>query len=176
MHDEEICRQIRGGDPRAEEEFVLRFQPGLRAIARVRVGSDQADDVVQDTLAAALANLRRGDWRGDGPLAAYLAAILRRLCLRSRPVALRFSPEREAADVPDLRPDPSAVAETVEVRSRVREALSRIPIGQREVLLRHYIEGEGVREIARILNIPRGTVLSRLHHARLKMSKIMNRP
>ncbi len=175
MVDEEICRRIRAGDARAEEEFVLRFQPGLRAIARVRAGRDLADDVVQETLAAALANLRRGDWRGDGSLAAYLATILRRSCLRSRFSSPPLALEAELADVPDLGPDPAAIAETVETRSRVREALRRIPPGHREVLLRHYLEGEGVKEIARMLNIPRGTVLSRLHHARLKLSKIMNR-
>lgn len=175
LADEELSRRIRGGDVQAEEDLVLRFRPGLMAIARVRAGRDRADDLVQETLAAAIANLRRGDWRGDGALSAYLATILRRVVMRIRSSSSISSQEEDLSTLPDFRPGPYASAESAEITSRVREALDLIPSHHREVLLRHYLDGEGVEEIARAMGIPRGTVLSRLHHARRKMSKILNR-
>jgi len=171
--DEEIVRRIRAGDSQAEEELVRRLQPGLLAIARVRLGVDFAADLVQDALALGLPNLRRGDWKGEGPLAAYLAAILRRRILRLRSDAAPAGTE-DPGTLPAEGVDPFAAAERVETRARVRDALGGLSARHLEVVLRHYFEGQGVNEIARETNVPRGTVLSRLHHARAKLSSALN--
>jgi DNA-directed RNA polymerase specialized sigma24 family protein len=145
--DAELVRRIRRGEDPAEETLVRRFQPGLQAIARVRGAGDLAPDLVQETFAVALVNLRRGDWRGEGPIAAYLVGILRHRVQRMR----SGSPPLVSADgldrIPSRGVDPLAAAE----------------------------RAEDVNAIARHLGIPRGTVLSRLHHARKKLKKRMNR-
>ena len=172
--DQDLVRRIRSGDLDAEDELARRFQPGLLAIARVRLGVSFAADLVQDTLAVGLPNLRRGDWKGIGPLAAYLAAILRRRILR-----LRSDPTPVGTEDPGTLPaegvDPFAAAERVETRARLRNALGGLSSSHREVVLRHYFEGQDVNEIARETNVPRGTVLSRLHHARAKLAIALNR-
>jgi len=173
--DVEIASRIRSGDTSAEEELAVWFQPGLTAIARVRAGRSRAPDLVQETLAAALTNLRRGDWKGEGTLAAYLAGILRHLISRGRP-----HPSISERDLPTGRaqeslPDPLTVLERDESSDQVHRALARLSPRHREVLLLHYLEDRSIEDIAAGLDVPRGTVLSRLHHGRRKMAKILNR-
>ena len=174
--DFELDRRIRSGESEAEEELVWRFQPGLMAIARVRVGRDHAADLVQETLTAGLLNLRRGAWKGDGPLAAYLATIMRRTIrgLRSgMPPAVASATTLDRVPAPGI--DPLAAVQKAEERDQLRAALGRLRRHHREVLLRYYFDGQSVEEIARSLGIPRGTVLSRLFHARGRISKTVNR-
>jgi RNA polymerase sigma-70 factor (ECF subfamily) len=173
--DDELVRRIRRGEEPAEETLVRRFQPGLQAIARVRGAGDLAPDLVQETFAVALVNLRRGDWRGEGPIAAYLVGILRHSVRRMRTGSPPFVSTDGLERIPSRGVDPLAAAERAELRARTREALGRLPTRHREVLFRYYFEEEDVNAIARRLGIPRGTVLSRLHHARNKLAKKMNR-
>jgi RNA polymerase sigma-70 factor (ECF subfamily) len=172
----EVCGRIRSGDTSAEGELVSRFQSDLMAIARARAGREIAADLVQETFAAALPNLRRGLWRGDGPLGAYLAAILRRQIRRWRIHRSREAGRVALPDLPVNLEDPAECAERSQAIARVRWALGRLPVSHREVLIRHYLEGQSTEEIAMVLRIPRGTVLSRLHHARRKLSAALDRP
>ena len=171
--DKDLAQRIRSGEAGAEDELARRFQTGLLAVARARGAGDLAPDLVQDALAVAITNLRRGDWRGEGALAAYLAGILRRMHLRMRSPSPPLPADFLGAQ-PSSGTDPLAAAERAEARQRIREALARLPPRHREVLLRHYFDEKGVAEIAQDLGIPRGTVLSRLHHARRKLRRIMN--
>lgn len=172
LDDPELARRIQAGDEIAEDDFVRRFSPGLNAVARVRVGAGAAEDLAQEVLAAALVNLRRGDWRGEAPLAAYVATILRRLSRsrRSEPRLVALSRE-----IPSAQDGPQVLAERAENRARVRAALSRLVPRYREVLVRHYLRSESVEIIGRALGLPRGTVLSRLHHGRRKLGRLLRR-
>ena len=174
--DASLARRIRSGDRTAEEEFARRFQHGLMAIAIVRAGRDRAADLVQEALMAALPNLRRGDWKGEGPLAAYLAAILRRLIhgTYGRNRAVQVSVDLDG--LPSPAGDPADDAERAMARRRLVEALARLPDPHRSVLVLHYLNGRSAEQIGRDMGIPRGTVLSRLHHARRKLRRMMNRP
>ena len=173
--DRDLARRIHAGEPGAEESLCRRFEPGLRAIALVRVGSAAAADLVQDTLTLALSNLRQGKWRGEGRLGAYLAAILRHLVARSM---RRRGPKTGEADpngLPAAAGDPHAAASRFERQQRVRRVLLRLSGEHREVVLRHYFDEQSVGRIARELGIPRGTVLSRLHYARREIARHLNR-
>lgn len=172
--DAAIARRIAAGDSEAEEEFARLFQPGLAALARVRGGSG-ADDLVQETLAAALKNLRRGEWSGSGPLAAYLAAILRRLLARARAAEVDPGPSMDLEALPATGDGPAEEAERRERRRRLLAAVASLPARHRDVILLHYLEDESVEAIARRLRLARGTVLSRLYHARIKIALAMNR-
>ncbi|HKQ63205.1 MAG TPA: sigma-70 family RNA polymerase sigma factor [Candidatus Polarisedimenticolaceae bacterium] len=171
----ELSARILACDVAAEAELVRRYEPGLLAIARVRTGPDLAEDVVQETFAVAVVNLRRGDWRGDGPLAAYLATILRRRIARLRGGSRTVAAGEALEQLPDRGIDPLVAAQRIQARERVRQALRALPQGQRDVLVCHYFDGLSVEEVAGELGIPRGTVLSRLHHARRKLARWLNR-
>src|SRR5262245_58736789 len=125
VEDLELSSRIRSGEAEAEAEFVRRYEPGLLAIARVRTGRDLAEDVVQETLATAVLNLRRGAWRGEAPLAAYLATILRRRITRLRLGASVMASGDPVEELPDRGIDPFAAAQRIQARDRVREALRK---------------------------------------------------
>ena len=57
----------------------------------------------------------------------------------------------------------------------LRHAMAKLPEEQRAMLSFHYIDGMGVAEIARVLNVPAGTVKSRLYHARDRLKKVLER-
>ena len=171
--DQDLAACIARGEAWAEDELIRRFQPGLLVIARVRGAGELASDLVQETLAAALANLRRGVFRNEAPIETYLASILRRLVARS--FAADRSADYPVETIADPGSDPFVATAWSEARARLQRALRALPGRQREILLRHYFDGLTAEEIATELKIPRGTVLSRLHYARRRVSDFMNR-
>jgi RNA polymerase sigma-70 factor (ECF subfamily) len=168
-----VCR-ILAGESAAENELMGLHLGKLLEIARVRAGKPDAEDLVQDTMAAALVEIRRGDWKGAGPIAAYLGVILRRTIGRTLS-RLQARPEVGLDDLPAEGFDPEAMAGTMEARERLHAGLRRLSHRHRDVLLRHYFEGDSVGQISGHLGIPKGTVLSRLHHARRALCKAMHR-
>ena len=145
--------------------------PGLRAFARaLSRDREVADDLVQDTLEAALA--RRAQWRGDGPLRGWLCRILlnrfrdglRRRC--PAPVAL----------VPDLPDLPAArKAEGRLALAEVHAAMGQLPEDQRAALLLVALEGMSLAEAAGVMGCAEGTLASRLARARARLRQVTGR-
>jgi len=79
---------------------------------------------------------------------------------------------RDESSPADNRPNDVNSHDTV---ARLRAAMSTLPGEQRAVLSLHYIDGMPVGEIARVIGIATGTVKSRLHHARSKLKRMMER-
>jgi RNA polymerase sigma-70 factor (ECF subfamily) len=104
-----------------------------------------------------------------GPLRPWFLRLVRNRCidmLRSR------RPVREAApDTPEATPGPESVAEIAERDAALRAALQSLPSEQRQiVVLRDYLD-LSYAEIASVLDVPAGTVMSRLHRARVALGK-----
>jgi RNA polymerase sigma-70 factor, ECF subfamily len=72
-----------------------------------------------------------------------------------------------------LGTNPQKSALRKELAEKISAALSEIPASHREILLLREVEGMSYEDLAKILKIPKGTVMSRLFHARLKMQKIL---
>lgn len=124
-----------------------------------------ADDLVQETLARAVA--RSGQLRSDGSLAAWLVAILNN-CWRDH---LRRTREHldldEAGDLPSpVEGGPEEACGRGQVVDWVRQAVAGLPLGQRQVLTLVDLEECSYAEVAQALDIPVGTVMSRLSRAR----------
>ena len=83
---------------------------------------------------------------------------------RSRPVTLHYAAAGD--DLPSSPRDPESAASGVEAQARVQEALLRLPPDLRMATVLYDIEGLSYKEIAATLNIPEGTVKSRIHRAR----------
>ena len=147
--------------------------PGLRAFARALARDREvADDLVQDTLEAAL--IRQAQWRGDGPLRGWLCRILlnrfrdglRRN--RAAPVALALVP-----DPPDL---PAArLAEGRLALAEVHAAMGQLPDDQRAALLLVALEGLSLAEAASVMGCAEGTLASRLARARAALRQATGR-
>ena len=130
-----------------------------------------ARELVQDTCLHALESMARGVLINNP--SAYLQGVLRNLFNQSlrrkyRRTFVGFDslPEMESGD-----PQPGDRLISAEEQAAVRRALTRLIELYRSVVIRYYVNGESVAAIAKALNIPKGTVLSRLDAARQKMRK-----
>ncbi|MGL5012382.1 MAG: sigma-70 family RNA polymerase sigma factor [Paracoccaceae bacterium] len=147
--------------------------PALRryAMALVRDRS-RADDLVQDCLERAVA--KRHLWRGDGPVQAWLFTIL---INRHRDV-LRATPlPGHLIAVDDLVHEP-AITGAQDGHMALREvhtAMGRLPVEQREALLMVAIGGKTFQEACTILDIPKGTLMSRIARARATLRALTGR-
>jgi RNA polymerase sigma-70 factor, ECF subfamily len=133
-----------------------------------------ADDLVQDTLARALS---RGEQLRDAQaMEGWLFSILNNVWrdhLRAR---------REHLDVDELdeviwcdAPGPEQRYATRQTGRRVRDAIARLPLGQRQVVTLVDLEECAYAEVARILDVPVGTVMSRLARARQALKQLLMR-
>jgi RNA polymerase sigma-70 factor, ECF subfamily len=142
---------------------IIQLLPRLRRFARTLVGNPHdADDLVQITIERALA--KSAQLRADAPLSGWMFGILRNAWIdetRSRARRNRlFAPEELGEQIAD--PAGGQQAESLVVQ----EAVARLPAEQREVIGLVLIEGLSYREAADILDVPVGTVTSRLARAR----------
>jgi RNA polymerase sigma-70 factor (ECF subfamily) len=140
--------------------------PRLRRYARALVrDTEQADDLVQDCLERAWSRAHR--WRPDSDLRAWLFTILHNLYVN----AVRRGQRRpDRAPLPETCRDPGAEGQERAMRLRdVENGLAELAPEQREVLLLVCLEELSYREVADILGVPVGTVMSRLHRARERL-------
>ncbi|MHB8879623.1 MAG: RNA polymerase sigma factor, partial [Myxococcaceae bacterium] len=70
--------------------------------------------------------------------------------------------------------NPQKSALRKELAEKIQEALAQVPEKHRAILLLREIEGMSYEDLARTLDIPKGTVMSRLYHARAKVQKILS--
>ena len=132
-----------------------------------------ADDLVQETLSKAWA--RRAQLRDEAALKGWMVSIMNHCWLdhlRSR---------RDFDNVDDWQDElvsnadsPEACCNREEVVACVRAAGARLPLGQRQVLTLVDLEEFGYAEVAGILDIPVGTVMSRLSRARASLKNLLD--
>jgi RNA polymerase sigma-70 factor, ECF subfamily len=150
----------------AEIPYLRRFARGLAGDAAL------ADDLVQDCLERALAKEHLYD--PARPLRAWLYAVLRNLYVSG---LRRKGRSGVVKSVDDLAPEEEAVAGEQEDHAAVRsivEALDRLPHLHREVILLVALEDMSYREVAEIIGVPVGTVMSRLSRARGVLRTILD--
>jgi RNA polymerase sigma-70 factor (ECF subfamily) len=128
-----------------------------------------ADDLVQETMAKALKNSNQ--LRDPKTLKAWLYRILSN-CWRDH-----FRRSRDTVDIDDValveHDTPDRQHDRQQVIHRVRSAISQLPMGQRQVITLVDLEGCSYIEVAQILDIPIGTVMSRLSRARKALKELL---
>ncbi|ODT66166.1 MAG: RNA polymerase subunit sigma [Pelagibacterium sp. SCN 63-23] len=147
--------------------------PALRRYARALTRNiDHADDLVQDCLERAIS--RRGLFRPHGPLRPWLFTILTNLHRNGLRSQRRRGKSLDIDDLPDLGiPAPQtghlALAE-------LARAIETLPLDQKEALLLVTLEGLAYAQAAAILQIPQGTLMSRLGRARAALRQLTGHP
>lgn len=165
--DTELLRSAAGGDESAFHRLVDRHAAGLYRLARsLSAGEHDAEDVVQETLLAALRGAAGFDGRAS--VKTWLHRILMRQAARAwnRERRSRAALPLEMAE-PHAQVSGSAVR--VDQRIDLWSVLNALPEDHRQVLVLREVEQLSYSEIARVLNVPIGTVDSRLHRARREM-------
>ncbi len=152
-----------------DSDAILAEIPRLRRYARALLGHRAAaDDLVQDTLERAWSRI--GQWRPGTDLRAWLFSIMHNLHVdqvrRSTPPTC---PVDEVNDDLQTRPTQTDGLELNDLES----ALRQLPDEQREVVLLVALEEMSYSDIATMLGIPSGTVMSRLARGRERLRQVM---
>ena len=152
----------------ADSRQVVAFIPRLRRYARALAGDRAAaDDLVQDTLERALAKFHL--WKRGTDLRAWLFTIMHNVYVNK----LRARRELSSLDDEALELPVRAAHDAVLEARDLERALRRLPAKQREVLLLVVLEDMTYEQAARTLEVPIGTVMSRLSRAREKLRGMM---
>jgi RNA polymerase sigma-70 factor (ECF subfamily) len=156
------------------EAEIVACIPSLRRYARgLAHDPERADDLVQDTLERAWG--RFAMWQQRGAVRAWMFGIMHNLHI-DRLRSQRRTPEDAAGD--DFADTTAGVApaDRLELRDLER-ALQRLPVEHREVLLLVGVEELSYKEIATVIGVPIGTVMSRLSRARERLrAELEGRP
>ena len=173
--DGDLVAAVRRGDRRALDDLLRRHQPRLWAVCRRLTGSDaDADDAVQEAMVAIVRALPSFDARARFGTWAYRIAVNASLDeLRRR----RRRPEPGLPGDPDV-PGPEPVARTAAPESAaltadVDRALRRLPPEFRAPVVLRDLCGLDYAEIAEVLDLPPGTVRSRISRGRAALAPVL---
>jgi RNA polymerase sigma-70 factor (ECF subfamily) len=172
--DVQLLRRIGQGDEDAMTAFYREH--GRVVLAHIQlVTGDRAlaEEIVQDTMLAVWRGA--GSFRGESSVRAWVIAIARRQTRdRLRRRRLRVVDDAFLADQPGPGPGPEAMALDRAELAEVMGAIRELAASHREVLGLVFGSGLSLPEVAGVLEIPVGTVKSRLTAARTALSRILN--
>jgi len=158
--DHDLAREF---DERLAESSTLAFRVAYAVLRR----REDAEDVAQDAAVRAYRGFPR--LRDRERFRAWLVRIAWRLSLDRRRSERRRERREQAWDGAGAAPSAEQLAASREAEERVWAAVDRLPEKLRVVLVLGAIEGQGTKELAALLDLPEGTVKSRLHAARRKL-------
>lgn len=163
-------RSAAQGDKEAFGELVLMHQRAVHGLAyRLCGDAALADDATQETFLRAWQALPTYDHRGSlrNWLLRIVANIVTDQLRRQSPVAL------DAETMPAGEGSPSETAERNALQAQVRQAIMALPPASRAALVLREFDGLSYTEIAEVLGVPVGTVMSRLHYARQTLRRVL---
>jgi RNA polymerase sigma-70 factor (ECF subfamily) len=146
-----------------EELYRSRYLAFRNGAAALTGGYDSARDVVQEAFARALRD--RDQYRGDGPLAAWVWRIAVRVALESRRNGRELTLEELVAEAP-APPSP-------ERDPALADALQKLPPRRRLIVFLRYFADLSYTEIAALCQVSDGTVAATLAHAHADLSKAL---
>jgi RNA polymerase sigma-70 factor (ECF subfamily) len=184
--DEDLLLLYCGGETVAFGELVRRYERELYGYLRRYLGdASLAEDVFQNTFLQL--HLKSGQYEAGRPVRPWLYTIATHQAIdalrrNGRHQAASLEQQRAEASEGELRSlldtlvsrgaSPLEAASEAERRQRVRATVESLPEFLRQVLILAYYQGLKYREIADILDIPVGTVKSRLHAALVKLREV----
>jgi RNA polymerase sigma-70 factor (ECF subfamily) len=166
--DRERMARIARADARAFEELYSDYAPPIAAfVQRMLHDAGLVEDVLQETFWKLWRAAPR--WRGEAKVSTYLFQIARNAALdaldKKKRTRDRECGSENTEDVPDLGSSGTPNPENAELRLQVRRAIEGLPEEQRVVIWLAQVDGLACREVSEILNLPLGTVKSRLASA-----------
>ncbi len=179
VEDRQLVRAAQKGDQAAFRTLVERYQRRVYQLALGMVKDpDDAMDIAQETFVRVHRYLP--SFKGDSSFFTWTYRIAMNLCLDAQRKKGRVqrvdSDESDEAEIEAAMDPPSAAlagpqrqALNEELKGKLEEALAGLSENHRSILLLRELEGLSYEELAKVLGIRKGTVMSRLFHARLKM-------
>ena len=172
--DRELVAAIARGDGAALEDLYARYGSPLRRYLWYHLDHDRerAEDVLQETFW----NIWRfaHTFRGASSVAAWLFQIARRAALQDQRSASR-RPHGHMAILVDEEDETQRTEDVVVTRLCLLDALRALPPKQREVLYLVFVQGFAATEVGEVLEVPVGTVKSRIRLARRALQSTLRR-
>jgi len=171
LTDGDLVARCRAGDEAAWRELVDRFARYVHAICvqAFRLSREDAEDVFQDVFAKTYTELPR--LRDASAIRPWLGQLTRRTCI-DRIRASRPMSDEEAAELPD----PSDRLADLELALDVHNSLAGIGEACSEILDRFFARDESYRTIGEALDLPAGTIASRISRCLDKLKAAMEDP
>jgi len=175
--DNELVKEASKGRTSAFKELVERYQKRAYLFARGMVhNTDDAYDLSQEAFVRVYKHLKNFDQAY--PFRVWLFHILANLCknhLRQRKTRDNVIPdtgEEQPEGISEIG-NPDIVFNQTETQAQVWKAIGRLPEKFREIIILSHFQDMPYDQMAQVLEIPRGSVMSRLYYARLKLREIL---
>jgi RNA polymerase sigma-70 factor (ECF subfamily) len=166
MDDAEATRACRAGQVDAFRHFVDRYQTRALAHASLLMRNHaDAADATQDAFVDAFRGLR--DFDPTRPFYPWFYVLLRNRCFKQRS---RRATRAESGDLPVSRVEPGVS----EAHMDLWRAIGRLEPNHAELVVLKHIEGWSYEELATALDVPRGTIMSRLYVARQRLQALLS--
>ena len=181
--DTQLVARALEGDLPSFERLVARYQNKIMGYAtRMLSNREEAEDVTQEVFIKAYRSM--DSFRGESSFSTWIYRIATNLCIdrlrkKKRSPQQAYSldepmdkdEEKGGREIPDTSTEPTRAVEKEELRQRVREMVAEMPEKLRAVLIMCDMQGMPYEDIAKVLNVPVGTVKSRLFHARADLGR-----
>jgi RNA polymerase sigma-70 factor (ECF subfamily) len=177
LDDARLMVSVQQGDPMAFRLLVERYKKKAYYTALKLVGDpDDAYDLSQEAFIRVYNARRRYD--GNSPFYAWFYAILRNLArnhLRKRSVRSEYAARtRRTRDQSlEVSDSPECIAEADEAKKAVWAAIEKLSYEHREIIILRHFEDMSYEEIAKLLGIAAGSVMSRLYYARKRLRELL---
>ncbi|TVQ91017.1 MAG: sigma-70 family RNA polymerase sigma factor [Deltaproteobacteria bacterium] len=181
--DIQMVLAVREGDTTAYRGLVEKYQERIyHMVYGMLRNQEDARDITQDAFVKAYDNLQK--FRLESSFYTWIYRIARNLTIdylrkRKRRPETEFDEqvatrdERGGIDESHVQEGPGRTLERKRLYARIMTAMQQLPEDQREVVLLRELEGLSYKEIAEAMEIPEGTVMSRLYYARKKLQKLL---
>lgn len=178
LSDNELVRLIQNKDLDALKELYARYERLTYSLAMKIVGNSQeAEEIVQDVFMKIWHKSVLFDVEGKSKFSSWILTVCKNTAidkLKKRKGNNVLNIE-ELVDLPDIRVDLFNEVEFASIKKRVKEALRKLPDEQRELIELMYFHGLTQSDIAEKLDIPLGTVKSRVRLGLQKLKKLLSR-
>jgi RNA polymerase sigma-70 factor, ECF subfamily len=168
--DSELVRGFQGGNDQAFGILMARHERRVYNLAYRMLGnSEEARDVTQDAFLSCFRNL--STFRGDSAFSTWLHRIAVNACYDS------LRRRRESTSLDDRPVEPAPFPDHADQTASaidIQRALSSIPPDFRVVVVMHEVQDMPLEHIASVLDIPVGTVKSRLHRGRVALGRALS--
>jgi RNA polymerase sigma factor (sigma-70 family) len=168
LSDADLVARCRAGDEDAWRELVNRFSRYVYAIATqaYRLRHEDAEEVFQEVFARTYEHLDR--LRDDEAIRPWIGQLTRRLCVDR----LRATSREDLSDAEPPPPDADVTMERLDEAFAVHEAMAGLPEHCQEVLDRFFARDESYQTIGAALDIPPGTIASRISRCLGKLREL----
>ncbi|MDT8401219.1 MAG: RNA polymerase sigma factor [Bacteroidales bacterium] len=174
--DQELVLRTLDGDNMAFNEIIRRYKNMVARTVKSMLGDvQQAEDVGQDTFIRLYKNLK--DFRGDSKLSTYLQRIAINQSLneirRNKRFLSMFYRSDDKEEAREMELSSGDEGRERDIKEYVNKAISKLDPDFRTVVVLRTIHGYSTKETAEILELPLGTVLSRLSRAKEHLKEFL---